>query len=231
MKIEMQDKIVIPEKIAIRLLNSSEVTAEQFYKYILEQYRILNQLQIQRQQYLQKQHVQLQQLSNGNKFQEIFATATIIQSNPNDLIKKPITPTNGTFLLDPSHAIDDINPDNLPILGTAPVHYRKKSHRKHSGHYRRSNYKPRNTEFYHETPLNPPTPVIQESYTSIPIPLILNSKEDKHPYHHAHAHSHSHSHIRKSVSRKRTTPLTVSDYDMRSSYMNPLLAKEFIFEK
>ncbi|KAH8387470.1 hypothetical protein KR093_007275 [Drosophila rubida] len=76
------DKIVIPEKIAIRLLNSSEVTAEQFYKHILDQYRILSHLQLQRQQFLQKQHLQLQQLEASNRFQEVFATATIIQAHP-----------------------------------------------------------------------------------------------------------------------------------------------------
>ncbi|XP_017869648.1 PREDICTED: uncharacterized protein LOC108618229 [Drosophila arizonae] len=84
------DKIVIPEKIAIRLLNSSEVTAEQFYKHILEQYRILNHLQMQRQQFLQKQHLQLQQLEASNRFQEVFATATIYQAHqqPRDPLQK-----------------------------------------------------------------------------------------------------------------------------------------------
>ncbi|XP_022224822.2 uncharacterized protein LOC111075683 [Drosophila obscura] len=84
------DKIVIPEKIAIRLLNSSEVTAEQFYKHILEQYRIHNQLQQQRQQFLQKQHLQLQQLEANNRFQEIFATATIIQAHPHPHPREPL---------------------------------------------------------------------------------------------------------------------------------------------
>ncbi|SPP78789.1 uncharacterized protein LOC117581099 isoform X1 [Drosophila guanche] len=83
------DKIVIPEKIAIRLLNSSEVTAEQFYKHILEQYRIHNHLQQQRQQFLQKQHLQLQQLEANNRFQEIFATATIIQAHPHPHSREP----------------------------------------------------------------------------------------------------------------------------------------------
>lgn len=81
---------MIPEKIAIRLLNSSEVTAEQFYKHILEQYRILNHLQMQRQQFLQKQHLQLQQLEASNRFQEVFATATIYQAHqqPRDPLQK-----------------------------------------------------------------------------------------------------------------------------------------------
>ncbi|XP_051860682.1 protein prickle isoform X1 [Drosophila albomicans] len=90
------DKIVIPEKIAIRLLNSSEVTAEQFYRHILDQYRILNHLQQQRQQFLQKQHLQLQQLEASNRFQEVFATATIIQAHPHphsrDPLKKLLSP-------------------------------------------------------------------------------------------------------------------------------------------
>lgn len=81
---------MIPEKIAIRLLNSSEVTAEQFYKHILEQYRILNHLQMQRQQFLQKQHLQLQQLEASNRFQEVFATATIIQAHQQPQSRDPL---------------------------------------------------------------------------------------------------------------------------------------------
>ncbi|XP_068141194.1 uncharacterized protein inaF-D [Drosophila tropicalis] len=90
------DKIVIPEKIAIRLLNSSEVTAEQFYKHILEQYRILNHLQQQHQQFLHKQHLQLKQLDASNRFQEIFATATIIQAHPQSLEPLKKSPSSRT---------------------------------------------------------------------------------------------------------------------------------------
>ncbi|EDW78228.2 uncharacterized protein Dwil_GK16288, partial [Drosophila willistoni] len=91
------DKIVIPEKIAIRLLNSSEVTAEQFYKHILEQYRILNHLQQQHQQFLHKQHLQLKQLDASNRFQEVFATATIIQAHPQSLEPLKKSPSSRTL--------------------------------------------------------------------------------------------------------------------------------------
>ncbi|XP_023293818.2 COPII coat assembly protein SEC16 isoform X1 [Lucilia cuprina] len=272
------DKIVIPEKIAIRLINSSEVTAEQFYKHILEQYRILNQLQQQRQQFLQKQHIQLQQLAaTGNKFQEIFATATIIQSNPKDRINKPVTPTNGTFLLDPARQPPPPPPpelaelptlneperiplgiekettvlrpiETLPILDTSPVYgTKRKTHRKHYQHHRRNqrnhqklkeldeeeNLEDKITEEkYKEAALNPPTSIIQEPlYTSIPIPLILNSKEDKRP-HHSHGHNgHGHMEKRtKALARKRITAPSVSGYDTKS-YLNPFLNGELIFEK
>ncbi|XP_061397725.1 uncharacterized protein LOC133333424 [Musca vetustissima] len=268
------DKIVIPEKIAIRLINSSEVTAEQFYRHILEQYRILNQLQQQRQQFLQKQHIQLQQMAAGNKFQEIFATATIIQSNPKDRINKPVTPTNGTFLLDPARqpiappliepdriplgieeqeAVDLRPVETLPILDTAPVIYgKRKSHRKHYQHHRRNQRNHQKKEMleeglgggggevevekvteekYKEAALNPPTSILQEPvYTSIPIPLILNSKEDKRPY---HTHGHQHGHVEKrtkALARKRITAPSVSGYETKS-YLNPFLNGELIFEK
>uniref|UniRef100_A0A1I8Q2H9 Uncharacterized protein n=1 Tax=Stomoxys calcitrans TaxID=35570 RepID=A0A1I8Q2H9_STOCA len=270
------DKIVIPEKIAIRLINSSEVTAEQFYRHILEQYRILNQLQQQRQQFLQKQHIQLQQLAAGNKFQEIFATATIIQSNPKDRINKPVTPTNGTFLLDPARqpppppiiepdriplgieeqeAIDLRPVETLPILDTAPVIYgKRKSHRKHYQHHRRNqrNHQKKDMldetvmggvgdlmpgvekvteEKYKEAALNPPTSIVQEPvYTSLPIPLILNSKEDQRPYH-THGHHSGHNEKRtKALARKRITAPSVSGYETKS-YLNPFLNGELIFEK
>uniref|UniRef100_A0A1I8MRY3 Uncharacterized protein n=1 Tax=Musca domestica TaxID=7370 RepID=A0A1I8MRY3_MUSDO len=269
----MCDKIVIPEKIAIRLINSSEVTAEQFYRHILEQYRILNQLQQQRQQFLQKQHIQLQQMAAGNKFQEIFATATIIQSNPKDRINKPVSPTNGTFLLDPARqpvappliepdriplgieeqVAEDLRPvETLPILDTAPVVYgKRKSHRKHYQHHRRNQRNHQKKEMleeggvgemmpevekvteekYKEAALNPPTSIVQEPvYTSIPIPLILNSKEDKRPYH-THGHSHGHAEKRtKALARKRITAPSVSGYETKS-YLNPFLNGELIFEK
>ncbi|XP_054727901.1 uncharacterized protein DDB_G0286175 [Anastrepha obliqua] len=268
------DKIVIPEKIAIRLLNSSEVTAEQFYKHILEQYRILNQLQQQRQQFLQKQHLHLQQLAAGNKFQEIFATATIIQANPNDPILKPVTPTNGTFLLDPSRPIVNNIEPRIPILDTAqapiPIlapasalatasssataltvantsngHNKRKSHRKHynnNNHHRhtsRKNHRKTATAvavnnnadnnnnnndyepepFVVETPpMNPPIlSVVQEPYTQLPIPLVLNSREDKRPLYYTHGE-------RRGGARKRV------GYDTQT-YMNPLLTGELIFEK
>ncbi|KAI9589670.1 uncharacterized protein LOC119640997 isoform X1 [Glossina fuscipes] len=259
------DKIVIPEKIAIRLINSSEVTADQFYKHILEQYRILNQLQLQRQQFLQNQHKQLQQLaaSGNNKFQEIFATATIIQSNPNDRINKPVTPTNGTFLLDAARQttlldseriplgiaetepeITELRPiETLPILDTLPAYVKRKSHRKHIQHHRRNRNHQKSEKDeadaldknskYAEAALNPPSSIIQEPvYTSIPIPLILNSKEDKRP-HHNHNHGgrgHSEKRISKSLAKKRPTLPTVSGYDAQS-YMNPFLNGELIFEK
>lgn len=269
---------MIPEKIAIRLINSSEVTAEQFYRHILEQYRILNQLQQQRQQFLQKQHIQLQQMAAGNKFQEIFATATIIQSNPKDRINKPVTPTNGTFLLDPARQpppppliepdriplgieeqeSTDLRPvETLPILDTAPVIYgKRKTHRKHYQHHRRNQRNHQKKEMleepsvlglggvaeipevekvteekYKEAALNPPTSIVQEPvYTSIPIPLILNSKEDKRPY---HSHGHSHGHVEKrtkALARKRITAPSVSGYETKS-YLNPFLNGELIFEK
>ncbi|XP_036318461.1 uncharacterized protein DDB_G0286175 [Rhagoletis pomonella] len=280
------DKIVIPEKIAIRLLNSSEVTAEQFYRHILEQYRILNQLQQQRQQYLQQQHLHLQQLAAANKFQEIFATATIIQANPNDPIRKPVTPTNGTFLLDPSHPIvsDDVEP-RIPILDTAqapiPVlapasalatatasataslaapnasngHNKRKSHRKHynnnNNHHRHTSRKNHRKNiaavavnsnvdnnnnnnnnnlnndyepepFVVETPpMNPPIlSVVQEPYTQLPIPLVLNSREDKRPLYYSYGERRGGS----GGARKR------AGYDTQT-YMNPLLTGELIFEK
>lgn len=287
---------MIPEKIAIRLINSSEVTAEQFYRHILDQYRILNQLQLQRQQFLQKQHIQLQQLAaKGNKFQEIFATATIIQSNPNDRINKPVTPTNGTFLLDPARQpplppslmelenipgnriplgiehqeTTELRPlESLPILDTSPAIYatgKRKLHRKHYNHHRRNrnNYQRKVDEDlnsgssdgslvmgigggagleakleeklldekYKEAALNPPTSIVQEPvYTSIPIPLILNSKEDKRP-HHNRKHNHEHMEKRaKALARKRIIAPSVSGYDTKS-YLNPFLNGELIFEK
>ncbi|XP_034473229.1 uncharacterized protein LOC117780705 [Drosophila innubila] len=160
------DKIVIPEKIAIRLLNSSEVTAEQFYKHILDQYRILNHLQQQRQQFLQKQHLQLQQLEASNRFQEVFATATIIQAHPHphsrDPLKKSLGPTSsnsnnnnnsdsGAFRLEsplaPSNIMDvasESSAHHMPIvLDTSPpadmggmTHLKRKSHRGHYKHHR-----------------------------------------------------------------------------------------------
>ncbi|XP_067638981.1 uncharacterized protein inaF-D isoform X2 [Eurosta solidaginis] len=273
------DKVVIPEKIAIRLLNSSEVTAEQFYKHILEQYRILNQLQQQRQQYLQKQHFHLQQLAAGNKFQEVFATATIIQANPNDPIRKAITPTNGTYLFDPSRPIVDSIEPRIPILDTAqgpiPVlapasalatssssatamatanaantnngHGKRKTHRKH---YNNNNYHHRHTSrknhrknvpvvensnldnnndyepepFVVETPpMNPPIlSVVQEPYTQLPIPLVLNSREDKRPVYYTHIDRRGGG--GNAAARKR------AGYDTQT-YMNPLLTGELIFEK
>ncbi|XP_017115120.1 uncharacterized protein LOC108137732 [Drosophila elegans] len=154
------DKIVIPEKIAIRLLNSSEVTAEQFYKHILEQYRILSHMQQQRQQILQRQHLQLQQLEANNRFQEVFATATIIQAHPHphphprEPPKKPLlgpyTPLSGNM----SHVTmgGDQMPGNLEtepeahlplILDTSPPaevtgmgHSKRKTHRGHYKHHR-----------------------------------------------------------------------------------------------
>ncbi|EDW62977.1 uncharacterized protein Dvir_GJ14836 [Drosophila virilis] len=154
------DKIVIPEKIAIRLLNSSEVTAEQFYKHILEQYRILNHLQMQRQQFLQKQHLQLQQLEASNRFQEVFATATIIQAHPHphphlrEPLKKPLVAHSnnnnnnnsssgssipGAYRLEPPSNVDR-SAHHMPlVLDTSPpaegmAHLKRKSHR--AGHYK-----------------------------------------------------------------------------------------------
>ncbi|KAH8416352.1 hypothetical protein KR222_000188 [Zaprionus bogoriensis] len=113
------DKIVIPEKIAIRLLNSSEVSAEQFYKHILEQYRILSHLQQQRQQFLQKQHLQLQQLEASNRFQEVFATATIIQAHPHsrEPLKKPYTSSSSSSS---SLAVSNNNNNNNNNSETGP---------------------------------------------------------------------------------------------------------------
>ncbi|XP_030569398.1 uncharacterized protein LOC115768842 [Drosophila novamexicana] len=153
------DKIVIPEKIAIRLINSSEVTAEQFYKHILEQYRILNHLQLQRQQFLQKQHLQLQQLEASNRFQEVFATATIIQAHPHPhphlrepLKKPPVAHSNNNnnsssssssnpvaYRLEPPSNVDG-SAHHMPlVLDTSPpaegmAHLKRKSHR--AGHYK-----------------------------------------------------------------------------------------------
>ncbi|XP_039959287.1 uncharacterized protein DDB_G0286175 isoform X1 [Bactrocera tryoni] len=282
------DKIVIPEKIAIRLLNSSEVTAEQFYKHILEQYRLLNQLQQQRQQFLQKQHIHLQQLAAANKFQEIFATATIIQANAHDPLRKPITPTNGTFLLDPSQPIVNSLEPRIPILDTAqapiPVlapasalatalssssssssssaalaaasasngHTKRKSHRKHynnNNHHRHTSRKNHrkstavtgngngnnnadnnnnsNNDYEPEPfvvespPMNPPIlSVVQEPYTQLPIPLVLNSREDKRPIYYTHSERRGGS----GGARKR------AGYETQT-YMNPLLTGELIFEK
>ncbi|XP_037938548.1 uncharacterized protein LOC119671822 isoform X2 [Teleopsis dalmanni] len=236
-----KEKIVIPEKIAIRLLNSSEVTAEQFYRHILEQYRILNQLQQQRQIFLQKQHLQLQQLAAGNKFQEVFATATIIQPNSHDLNKKPITPTNGTFLLEPPRLppIPGMDTIHVPILDTTPMRYRRKQHRKHYSHHnrhsgstninnqRRSHKRP-STDInkpINEPPLSPSTSIVKEiaPYTAMPIPLILNSQEDKRPlYTQSEKKSNS-----LAMSHKR---ITSSGYDTQP-YLNPFLTGELIFEK
>ncbi|KAH8368111.1 hypothetical protein KR084_007026 [Drosophila pseudotakahashii] len=153
------DKIVIPEKIAIRLLNSSEVTAEQFYKHILEQYRILSHMQQQRQQILQRQHLQLQQLEANNRFQEVFATATIIQAHPHphphprEPPKKPLlgpytpVPGNVTHHDQPGqlgHLDTDPEPAHLPLLlDTSPPaevngmgHLKRKTHRGHYKHHR-----------------------------------------------------------------------------------------------
>ncbi|XP_017016005.2 uncharacterized protein inaF-D [Drosophila takahashii] len=154
------DKIVIPEKIAIRLLNSSEVTAEQFYKHILEQYRILSHMQQQRQQILQRQHLQLQQLEANNRFQEVFATATIIQAHPHphphprEPPKKPLlgpytpgipnTPGNVSHHHDQPGGDTDPEPAHLPLLlDTSPPaevngmgHLKRKTHRGHYKHHR-----------------------------------------------------------------------------------------------
>ncbi|EDV91832.1 uncharacterized protein LOC6566261 [Drosophila grimshawi] len=148
------DKIVIPEKIAIRLINSSEVSAEQFYKHILEQYRILNRLQLQRQQFLAKQHLQLQQLEASNRFQEVFATATIIQAHPHSrepTLKKPTATHNfnsnntgsdsGTYRLDQQQQLSPSNVVPL-VLDTSPpssdglMHTKRKIHRGHYKHHR-----------------------------------------------------------------------------------------------
>ncbi|KAH8267583.1 uncharacterized protein inaF-D [Drosophila bipectinata] len=151
------DKIVIPEKIAIRLLNSSEVTAEQFYKHILDQYRILSHLQQQRQQLLQRQHLQLQQLEASNRFQEIFATATIIQAHPHphphphphqrDPLKQPLLGPSAGGNSSISSDLDG-DPEGhlplLPLLDTSPPaegmtgmgHSKRKTHRGHYKHHR-----------------------------------------------------------------------------------------------
>ncbi|XP_017074312.1 mediator of RNA polymerase II transcription subunit 29 [Drosophila eugracilis] len=150
------DKIVIPEKIAIRLLNSSEVTAEQFYKHILEQYRILSHMQQQRQQILQRQHLQLQQLEANNRFQEVFATATIIQAHPHphphprEPPKKPLlgpytpVPGNMSHMMGGDQSESEPDPAHLPLLlDTSPPvdvngmgHLKRKTHRGHYKHHR-----------------------------------------------------------------------------------------------
>ncbi|KAH8289308.1 hypothetical protein KR054_003602 [Drosophila jambulina] len=151
------DKIVIPEKIAIRLLNSSEVTAEQFYKHILEQYRILSHMQQQRQQILQRQHLQLQQLEANNRFQEVFATATIIQAHPHPHPhpREPPPPKQKALSLLPSNSSIPPGGDqqqqesdtegHLPLLlDTSPPaadltgmgHSKRKTHRGHYKHHR-----------------------------------------------------------------------------------------------
>ncbi|KAH8250517.1 hypothetical protein KR038_009336, partial [Drosophila bunnanda] len=150
------DKIVIPEKIAIRLLNSSEVTAEQFYKHILDQYRILSHMQQQRQQILQRQHLQLQQLEANNRFQEVFATATIIQAHPHPHPHPREPPPKQKALLLPSNSSiasggDPQQPQQEPdaeghlplLLDTSPPadltgmgHSKRKTHRGHYKHHR-----------------------------------------------------------------------------------------------
>lgn len=142
---------MIPEKIAIRLLNSSEVTAEQFYKHIYEQYRILSHMQQQRQQILQRQHLQLQQLEANNRFQEVFATATIIQAHPHPHPREPPLKQKQLLLL-PSNSSDQqlLQPQtsdaegHLPLLlDTSPPaeltgmgHSKRKTHRGHYKHHR-----------------------------------------------------------------------------------------------
>ncbi|KAH8419659.1 hypothetical protein KR009_000407 [Drosophila setifemur] len=145
------DKIVIPEKIAIRLMNSSEVTAEQFYKHILDQYRLLSHMQHQRQQLLQRQHLHLQQLEASNRFQEIFATATIIQAHPHPHPHShqhphPREPLKQASLMGNSSSSDlDLDQEGhlplLPLLDTSPPalevgHAKRKSHRGHYKHHR-----------------------------------------------------------------------------------------------
>lgn len=156
---------MIPEKIAIRLLNSSEVSAEQFYKQILEQYRILSHLQLQRQQFLQKQHLQLQQLEASNRFQEVFATATIIQAHPHPHSREPlkksfvsnsnsnnnnniseISPYRLDSAMAPPSNLDVTNGvatvHHMPlVLDTSPpaenmMHMKRKTHRGHYKHHR-----------------------------------------------------------------------------------------------
>lgn len=154
---------MIPEKIAIRLLNSSEVSAEQFYKQILEQYRILSHLQLQRQQFLQKQHLQLQQLEASNRFQEVFATATIIQAHPHPHSREPlkksyVSNSNSNSSSDPPYRLDAAlsapSASNLDtgvatvhhmplVLDTSPpaempnmMHMKRKTHRGHYKHHR-----------------------------------------------------------------------------------------------
>ncbi|ALC48888.1 inaF-D [Drosophila busckii] len=156
------DKIVIPEKIAIRLLNSSEVTAEQFYKHIFEQYRKLNHLEQQRKEFLHRQQLQLQQLEASNRFQEVFATATIIQAHPQPQSRKPYTPlpgynynnyNNNNNQYNGSEANLDLaaaaaaSPHHMPIvLDTSPPadlsgmqHLKRKTHRGHYKHHRPRN--------------------------------------------------------------------------------------------
>lgn len=255
------------------MINSSEVTAEQFYRHVLDQYRILNQLQFQRQQFLQNQQKQLQQLaaSGNTRFKEIFATATIIQTNPKDPINKPVIPTNGTFLLDPArHPISmseansddsELRPvDTLTILDTAPAYTKRKSHRKHNLHHRRNrqyskkledNTMAQQNHKYAEAALNPPSSIIHKPlYTSLPIPLILNSNEDKRQTHYSHYHGHGHSiekHPSRLMIRKNPIPATLSGDDETATVaepivaaakaqqsfqkINPLLHDELIFEK
>ncbi|XP_030378671.1 uncharacterized protein LOC115627197 [Scaptodrosophila lebanonensis] len=279
------DKIVIPEKIAIRLLNSSEVTAEQFYKHILDQYRLLNH----RQHLLQKQHLQLQHLDATNRFQEIFATATIIQAHPpprlSDTYNKPLgPPLNSSYRVEsPALAPARANNNEATLMNAVPLmldtsppivssgnmaHLKRKTHRGHNKRHRlrgsnasvagaaQSHQKklvsgavfgasstpnplgeqqqqqfstaivPHN---YMDAPLNPAAGTIVQQpmqlYTSMPIPLILSSSDEKRSSHHAHGEKRS-----NAQARRRTTTATVSGYDAQT-YLNPFLTGELIFEK
>ncbi|XP_017477562.1 PREDICTED: probable serine/threonine-protein kinase DDB_G0277165, partial [Rhagoletis zephyria] len=70
-------------------------------------------------------------------------------------------------------------------------------------------------------PMNPPIlSVVQEPYTQLPIPLVLNSREDKRPLYYTHGERRGGS----GGARKR------AGYDTQT-YMNPLLTGELIFEK
>ncbi|XP_017061627.1 mediator of RNA polymerase II transcription subunit 29 [Drosophila ficusphila] len=114
-------------------------------------------MQQQRQQILQRQHLQLQQLEANNRFQEVFATATIIQAHPHphphprEPPKKPLlgpyTPIPGNT----SHNVQlggnletDPDPAHLPLLlDTSPPaevtgmgHLKRKTHRSHYKHHR-----------------------------------------------------------------------------------------------
>lgn len=72
-------------------------------------------------------------------------------------------------------------------------------------------------------PMNPPIlSVVQEPYTQLPIPLVLNSREDKRPLYYTHSEGRRGG---SGGARKRA-----GGYEVQT-YMNPLLTGELIFEK
>ncbi|XP_020802728.1 uncharacterized protein LOC110179495 [Drosophila serrata] len=123
-------------------------------------------MQQQRQQILQRQHLQLQQLEANNRFQEVFATATIIQAHPHPhphprepppKQKSLLLPSNSSIVAGgdpqqqaqqqqqlPNNNMETDAEGHLPLLlDTSPPadlsgmgHSKRKTHRGHYKHHR-----------------------------------------------------------------------------------------------